>query len=354
VREPSYFFRLSKYQDALVEHFRAHPEFVAPRSRYNEVLSFIKSGLRDLSISRSRVQWGVPVPDHDGHTVYVWLDALTNYISALGALTDDTARYERFWPADVHVIGKDILRFHAVYWPAFLLSAGLPLPRQVFAHGWWTVEGEKMSKTAGNVVDPFAVVERFGRDAFRYFVLREVPFGLDGDYSEKAMIHRVNSDLANDLGNLVHRTTSMIRRYTDGRVPAAPADAAVGADLRARAAKLAGRVDAAMQALQFSRALEAVWEFVRAANRFVEEQRPWDLKKEGKTAALDATLYALAESVRLIALHLAPFVPDACARIDERLGGAGADRPFAERAAWGTLAAGTPVTVGDPLFPRVE
>ena len=224
LKEESYFFRMSKYQQALLDHIEANPDFIQPRSRRNEIVNFVKEGLRDLSISRTTFSWGIPVPGNEKHVVYVWFDALTNYITALGYPDDPEGNYAKFWPVDVHVIGKDILRFHTVYWPTFLLAAGLPLPKKVFAHGWWTVEGQKMSKSLANVVEPNMLVDKYGVDAIRYFLLREVPFGLDGDFSHSALVHRINSDLANDLGNLVCRSTAMLAKYFDGVLPAAAAE----------------------------------------------------------------------------------------------------------------------------------
>ncbi|MCB9550619.1 MAG: methionine--tRNA ligase [Myxococcales bacterium] len=357
VTEPSYFFRLSKYGPKLLEHFDRHPDFVRPESRMNEVRRFVEQGLQDISVSRTNFDWGVAVPDAPGHVAYVWLDALTNYISALGG--PDGERFARYWSADdgfsVHLIGKDILRFHAVYWPAFLMSAGLPLPSRVFAHGWWTIEGQKMSKTLGNVVDPFVMAERYGVDAFRYFLLRETTFGTDGDFSEAALKNRVNGELANDYGNLVNRTLGMLQRYRGGVVPArGAADAEADATLLAAAGKARAGAEEAMADFAFHRALVAIWGLVGAANKYVDVTAPWKLDKGGDGARLDEVLYNLCEALRIIGILTLPFLPDKAAALLDRLGVPADERTFAATATWGGLPSGRAIGPGEALFPRID
>src|SRR5712692_1054791 len=297
LEEDNYFFRLSAWQDRLLAFYDANPDAVAPRSRRNEVISFVKGGLKDLSVSRTSFSWGIPVPGDPKHVMYVWLDALTNYLTAAGYPDVESAEYSTFWPADLHMVGKDILRFHAVYWPAFLMAAGLTPPRRVFAHGWWTVEGEKMSKSLGNFVPPARLVEEYGVDAVRYFVLRELPFGSDGDFSHHAVVSRINSDLANDLGNLAQRVLSMINKNCAAAVPQPGTLTAADETLLAASRGLLPRlrVDFAEQA--FHRGLEAIWQVVADANRYVDEQAPWALAKTDR-ARMATALYVLAEIIR--------------------------------------------------------
>jgi methionyl-tRNA synthetase len=280
VEEPSYFFDLSKWQDKLLEFYDKNPDFILPKTRRNEVISFVKSGLKDLSVSRTTFKWGIPVPGDDDHIMYVWLDALTNYITAVGHPDTESDMYRRYWPADLHMVGKDILRFHAVYWPAFLMGAGLEPPKRVYAHGWWTNEGQKISKSTGNVIEPHALIEQYGLDPVRYFLLREVPFGNDGDFSHRAMVGRLNGDLANDLGNLCQRVLSMIAKNCGGAVPdpAGREDASDDALLDQAAATL-GRVREELDVQAFHNALIAIWEVIGKANRYVDAQAPWALRK---------------------------------------------------------------------------
>lgn len=350
VEEPSYFFDLSKWQEPLLAFYEANPDFIAPESRRNEVLSFVRGGLRDLSVSRTSFKWGIPVPDDDAHIMYVWLDALTNYITAAG-YPDTTGDYAKRWPADLHMVGKDILRFHAVYWPAFLMAADLAPPKRVFAHGWWTNEGQKISKSLGNVIDPLQLVETYGLDQVRYFLLREVPFGNDGDYSQKAMVNRMNSELANDLGNLSQRVLSMIAKNCDAKVPQPGAFAAADDELLGAAAALLENQRAAYDAQAFHRALEAVFDVVGRANRYVDEQAPWALRKTDP-ARMATVLYALAETIRHVAILLQPVMPTSCGRMLDQLAVPADARGFERLTAEHRLTPGIPLPKPQGVFPR--
>lgn len=351
IKEQSYFFRLSEYQEPLLRHYREHPEFIKPDYRRNEVVSFVEGGLRDLSVSRTNFSWGIPVPDSEGHVVYVWFDALTNYLTSLG-FPGKTGDFEKFWPADIHLVGKDILRFHAVYWPAFLMSAGLPLPKTVFAHGWWTVEGEKMSKSLGNVIDPCQVVEEFGSEVFRYFLLREIPFGQDGDYSRKSLVSRVNGELVNGLGNLVSRSLGMIERYLGGVVPEPEEPGESEKEIESSYGETRLRVRSDLEELAFNRALSRIWEFIGLVNRYVDSEAPWKLaKQEGQEKRLETVLWTLAESIRVVSILICPFLPETARDIREKIG---LSPDVSENADWGHTEPGTSVVKGENLFARIK
>jgi methionyl-tRNA synthetase len=353
--EQTYFFRLSAYAERLLAHYEAHPEFIGPDVRRNEVVSFVSSGLRDLSISRTTFDWGVPVPDHPDHVMYVWVDALTNYLTGVGFPDTSSEAFRRYWPADLHMIGKDIVRFHTVYWPAFLMSAGIELPRRVFAHGFINVKGEKMSKSVGNVVDPTALVDEFGLDQVRYFLLREVPFGQDGSYSDEAIIGRINTDLANELGNLAQRSLSMVNKNLDGAVPQPRGFSAEDRELLAVADALLPRVRAHFDAPAMHLALDAVWLMLGAANRYFSAQEPWVLRKS--EAATDqerfaTVLYTTLEVVRIAALLVQPVMPDSAAKLLDLLGQPEDQRSFAAIAT--RIAPGTALPPPVGVFPRYQ
>lgn len=355
VEEESYFFRLSEYQGKLLEHYRNNPQFIQPRNRRNEVVRFVEGGLKDLSVSRTTFSWGIPVPGDSRHVIYVWFDALTNYLTAAG-FPDNPENFDQVWPADIHLVGKDILRFHAVYWPAFLMAAGLPLPRQVFAHGWWTVEGEKMSKSLGNVVDPYRMVEEFGADAFRYFLLREIPFGQDGDFSRGAIIGRINGELANGLGNLVSRTVGMINKYRGGIIPAPGPLMQADSSIRQSALETVRRFNEHMDEIAFNKSLSTLWDFIGAVNRYIDESSPWSLAKAGEKERLDTILWVLAESIRVVAILVYPFMPVSA---NEIWGTLGYTEPLdsvrvSQAEEWGMSRPGRHVGGVRSLFPRYD
>ena len=352
VEEPSYFFRLSNWQKRLLDFYDKNPSFILPESRRNEVISFVSGGLQDLSVSRTSFQWGITVPGDSNHIMYVWLDALTNYITASGYPDTGSALFEKFWPANIHVVGKDILRFHAVYWPAFLMSAGLEPPQRVFAHGWWTVEGQKMSKSLGNVVEPFELVERFGLDPIRYFLLREVPFGNDGDFSESGLVHRVNSDLSNDLGNLSQRVLSMIFKNCGAALPTPGEFSEDDNTLLAKMGGLLKQVRTAMEQQLCHRALEDIWVLVRAANSYVDHQAPWGLKKSDPER-MNTVLYVLAESLRHTGILIQPFMPNSADKLLEQLGVPDDERDFSHLNKSSCLVPGKTISQPEGIFPRI-
>ena len=354
MEEKNYFFRLSAYQERLAEHYRAHPDFVRPRHRYNEALSFIEQGLDDISISRATLKWGIPVPWDESQVIYVWVDALINYLSALHYAPGEDL-VARFWPATYHMMAQDILKFYGIIWPGLLLSAGFELPEHLFIHGYLKLGGEKMSKTRGNVMDPFPLIDHYGPDPFRFYCFREVNFGQDGMVGEESFRARYNSELANDLGNLLSRTVSMIGKYRDGVVPV-PADrTAVDSPLAAPAERAAGIARRQLEDMDLSGALETIWDLVRRLNRYVEEQAPWKQAKAGEVDALDATLHDLAEGLRLLSVLLHPYMPGTSGRIRERLGLRADPIAYAwSEATWGRLPLGLRIQAGEPLFPRIE
>jgi methionyl-tRNA synthetase len=361
IREDNWFFKLAEFQQRLLDFYAERPDFVQPETRRNEVVSFVESGLKDLSISRTTFEWGVPIPFAEGHVTYVWIDALLNYITAIGYGSEDAAdreRFERYWPADYHFVGKDIIRFHCVIWPAMLMAAGIEPPKAVFAHGFLLTKGEKMSKSKGNAQTPASLVERFGVDAYRYYFLRDVAFGQDGSISMEAMVQRYNGDLANDWGNLCSRLFNMTEKYFEGAVPAVPdaaGDTEADATLKAIAGSLPETYEDHMSRLDYAAALDAAWELIKDANRYIENAAPWNLAKEGYTARLASVLYNALEAVRIAALFTAPVMPETSAEVWRRLGlgDITAVTDVAGEAEWGRLPAGSRVTKGEPLYPRI-
>ncbi|BBY65083.1 methionine--tRNA ligase [Mycolicibacterium helvum] len=353
--EQTYFFRLSAYTDRLLAHYDAHPEFIAPDVRRNEVVSFVSGGLRDLSISRTTFDWGVPVPNHPDHVMYVWVDALTNYLTGAGFPDTDSEAFRKYWPADLHMIGKDIIRFHAVYWPAFLMSAGIELPRRVFVHGFLLNSGEKMSKSVGNVVDPFALIDAFGLDQVRYFLLREVPFGQDGSYNEDAIIGRINADLANEFGNLAQRSLSMVNKNLDAKVPEPGEFTDADRELLALADELLPRVRAHFDVPAMHLALEAIWAMLGAANRYFSAQEPWVLRKsesEVDQIRFHTVLYVTLEVVRIAALLVQPVMPSSAATLLNLLGQPESERDFGAISV--RIAPGIALPAPTGVFPRYQ
>ena len=356
VSEEAYFFKLSNYADRLLKHIEDNPDFIQPVSRRNEMISFIKQGLDDLCISRTSFDWGIPVPDDEKHVIYVWFDALTNYVTAAGFF-DDPEKFRKFWPADVHLVGKEIVRFHSIIWPAILMSLDLPLPKQIYGHGWLIVNGDKMSKSKGNVVDPNLLIDEFGADAIRYFLLREIALGQDGNFSRDALIGRINADLANDLGNLLHRTLNMIGKFQNGVIEAATTKSETDEDLMTGAAALLHDYETAMEKMDLSRAIKWLWTFIGRANKYIDETAPWALAKDpSKKAELATVMYNLAESLRVISVLVSPFMPETAPKIWAQLG---MTQDFAsvrldDVKTWGGIPAGQHIGEAEQLFPRIE
>ena len=357
IKEESYFFKMSKYQDRLLQYIEDNPDFIQPVARRNEMIQFIKQGLDDLCISRTTFDWGIPVPIDDKHVIYVWFDALTNYISALGYGTDHDELFQKFWPANIHLVGKDIARFHAIIWPCILMAAGLPLPKQIFGHGWVLLNSGKMSKSKGNVVDPNVLLDKYGVDAIRYFLLREISTGADGYYSEEALVNRINTDLANDFGNLVSRSVAMIDKYFDGIIPAPAATPAseFDADLKALGESVGNEAADYLEKMDFPNALASIWKLISRANKYIDETAPWILAKdESKKEVLGTVLYNLIESIRISTVLLAPFMPLVPGKVSEQIGQNLEGKTWADGCTWGLTETGVKVCKKDAIFPRID
>ena len=353
--EEAYFFRLSKYADR-VRHLLEDTDFLQPRSRVNEMVNnFIKPGLEDLCVSRTSFSWGIPVDFDPGHVVYVWVDALFNYTTALGFMNDKYHDYDKYWPADVHFVGKEIVRFHSIIWPAMLMSMEMPLPKHVYGHGWLVMDGGKMSKSKGNVVDPYVLAEKFGVDALRFFLLRTFPFGSDGNFSNELLIQTINMDLANDLGNLVSRTTAMVEKYFGGTLPTERENSDADCDLKTMASTLRDRYEAEMEHFQFQNALEQVFKTIQRANKYIDENAPWTLAKDpANRARLATVMYNLLETVRICAVLLTPFIPDSAEKIFDQIGACPCCRTWEKANVWGSLRPDVTVHKGEALFPRID
>jgi methionyl-tRNA synthetase len=351
VSEPSYFFRLSEWGDRLLKFYDDNPRFIAPNSRRNEVISFVKGGMHDLSVSRTSFKWGVPVPGNEDHVMYVWVDALTNYLTAVGYPDADPEKLAKYWPADLHMVGKDIARFHAVYWPALLMAAGIAPPKRVFAHGWWTNEGQKISKSIGNVIDPYDLTAKYGLDQTRYFLLREVPFGNDGDFSHQAMVNRMNSELANDLGNLCQRVLSMIGKNCNAKVPTPGEFSDADKVILTKAHELLDAARVQIEAQAFNKMIDVIWSLVGDANRYVDEMAPWGLKKTDP-ARMETVLYVLAEVIRHVGILVQPLMPESAAKILDQLALGDDERGFDRIGAEHALVAGTDLPKPAGVFPR--
>lgn len=357
VKEESYFFKLSKYQDRLIEYIESHPEFIQPQTRQNEMINnFLKPGLEDLCVSRTSFKWGIPVEFDPGHVVYVWVDALSNYISALGYMSENDEEYKKYWPADVHLVGKEIVRFHTIIWPALLMALDEPLPKQVFGHGWLVIDGGKMSKSKGNVVDPKVLVDRYGSDAIRYFLLREVAFGQDGNFTNEALIQRINSDLANDFGNLLSRTVAMVDKYFNGTLPLNKKSTEYDEELKNLARETVTKVEEYMEKLLFSDALTEIWNLIRRANKYIDETQPWVLAKdEDKKDILANVLYNLGEILRIVSIIIEPFMPTTPRKVWEQLSlEEGENTTWDSAKVWGGLPQDFTVRKGEILFPRID
>ena len=353
--EEAYFFRLSKYADR-VRHLLEDTDFLQPRSRVNEMVNnFIKPGLEDLCVSRTSFSWGIPVDFDPGHVVYVWVDALFNYTTALGFMNDRYHDYDKYWPADVHFVGKEIVRFHSIIWPAMLMSMEMPLPKHVYGHGWLVMDGGKMSKSKGNVVDPYVLAEKFGVDALRFFLLRTFPFGSDGNFSNELLIQTINMDLANDLGNLVSRTTAMVEKYFGGTLPTERESSDADCDLKTMASTLRDRYETEMEHFQFQNALEQVFKTIQRANKYIDENAPWTLAKDpANRARLATVMYNLLETIRICAVLLTPFIPDSAEKIFDQIGACPCCRTWEKANVWGSLRPDVTVHKGEALFPRVD
>ena len=358
LKEKSYFFRMSKYADRLLQYYEENPDFIQPESRKNEMINnFIKPGLEDLAVSRTTFDWGIPVPNDPKHVIYVWIDALSNYITALGYESGDPSKFNHFWPADVHLVGKEIVRFHTIYWPIMLMALDLPLPKKVFGHGWWLTKTGKMSKSKGNVIDPVKLIDQYGLDAFRYFILREVPFGSDGAFTPEGFIERVNYDLANDLGNLLNRTIAMIDKYFDGVIPVVQGQLTpYDSDLEMMALATVQKAEDALEKMEFSVALSAIWQLVGRTNKYIDETQPWALAKdESKLLELASVMAHLAESLRYVSIMIQPFMTKTPRLIWEQLGIDSAElSEWESLRSFGHIPEGTKVRKADPIFPRLD